>query len=58
MQVDSKCQMLVEERWAHMHTDTHTQTHGLPVTHSLHVFDALDSEFTPFKFVLRMELTL
>ena len=31
---------------------------GLPVTHSLSVFDALEPIFTPFKSVLCMELTL
>ena len=31
---------------------------GLPMMHSLHVFDALGVKFTPFKSVLSMELTL
>ena len=30
---------------------------GLPMTHSLHIFDALEPIFTPFKFVLCVELT-
>ena len=39
----------------HTHIYLHTQSivtgQGLPVTHSLHVFDALEPKFTPFKFV-------
>ena len=31
---------------------------GLPMTHRLRVFDALEPKFTPFKFVLCVELTL
>ena len=31
---------------------------GLPTTHSLRIFDALELKFTPFKFVLYVELTL
>ena len=31
---------------------------GLPMTHSLRVFDALEPKFTTFKFVLCVELTL
>ena len=31
---------------------------GLPVTHGLRVFDALEPKVTPFKFVLCVELTL
>ena len=31
---------------------------GLPMTHGLHVFDALEPKFTPFKFVLCVELSL
>ena len=31
---------------------------GLPMTHGLHIFDALEPKFTPFKFVLCVDLTL
>ena len=31
---------------------------GLPMTHGLRVFDALEPKFNPFKFDLRVELTL
>ena len=30
----------------------------LQMMHGLRVFDALELKFTPFKFVLRMEMTL
>ena len=39
-------------------TGEETLSPGLPMTHDLHVFDALEPEFTPFKFVLCVELTL
>ena len=42
----------------HTHTHTHTELTGLPMTHSLHVFDTLEPKFTPFNFVLCAELTL
>ena len=31
---------------------------GLPMMYGLRVFDTLEPKFTPFKFVLHMELTL
>ena len=34
-------------------THTHTELTGLPMTHSLHVFDTLEPKSTPFNFVLR-----
>ena len=34
-----------------------TNVTGLPMTHGLRVFDALEPKFTPFKFALCMELT-
>ena len=36
----------------------HYAVAGLPMTHGLRVFDALEPKFTPFKFVPCMEFTL
>ena len=46
-------------RWCSQATLSCGRVHsGLPMTHSLHVFDTLKLKFTLFRFVLCVELTL
>ena len=49
---------IMEQRDAQAVFFGRTERAGLPMTHSLRVFDTLEPTFTPFKFVLCMELTL
>ena len=47
----------MEVKLQHMQNQS-LQAAGLPVMHSLHILDALELIFTPFKSALCVELTL